>query len=77
MNNVSIIITGIAEYLTKTFNVIILRGQRKKMWVVGGIGGPNCLLPKQEVTQNLEETAKTLKEGGLGDGNQGGGGWGR
>lgn len=47
------------------------------MWVVGGIGGPNCLLPKQEVTQNLEETAKTLKEGGLGDGNQGGGGWGR
>ena len=38
------------------------------MWVVGGIGDPNCLLPKQEVSQNLEETAKTLKEGGLGTG---------
>ena len=47
------------------------------MWVVGGIGDPNCLLPKQEVSQNLEETAKTLKEGGLGDGNQGEGGGGR
>lgn len=35
-NNVPRIIVGPAEYLTKTFNVIILRGQRKKMWVVGG-----------------------------------------
>lgn len=30
VNNVSIIIISAVEYLTKTFNVIILRGRRKK-----------------------------------------------